>query len=284
MKKEKDNSLIKKTDFLVKFDPKKKKTLIVRGLKETVYKKVILFVYRDDSVHRLFDEEIKGVFGNKIAINHFYSPKNAFNYLLSNKVDLVISEVLFEDIDGISFLNACKTLYFRLPFIIFSAYDYFEEWFKKFKPDFYIVISSDFSELFDATNKCLEYNFNTDETNLKIKQAEIGNLYNLGLAHYEINNYNEALQAFREAVKINPDHAKAFYGIGNIHMKLARHSEAIEAFKQAISLDSNFKDAHFNLGLSYLALGQKSKALEEYEILQKVNAKLAEELFNKIYK
>ncbi|GBD99033.1 photosystem I assembly protein Ycf3 [bacterium BMS3Abin07] len=171
-----------------------------------------------------------------------------------------------------------------MPFIIFSAYDYFEEWFKKFKPDFYIVVSPDFSELFDAIEKCLEHNFNTDEINLKIKQEEIGSLYNLGLAHHEINEYDEALQAFRGAVKIKPDHAKAFYGIGNIHMKLARHTEAIEAFKQAILFDNNFEGAHFNLGLSYLALGQKSKALEEYKILQKINAKLAEELFNEIYK
>ena len=88
-KEDRDKSLIKKADSLAPFDSQKKKRLIVRGLKETELQKIILLVDENEHVHRLYDEEFKDIFGNNIELVHFNSPKDAFKYLLSNKVNLV---------------------------------------------------------------------------------------------------------------------------------------------------------------------------------------------------
>ena len=58
----------------------------------------------------------------------------------------------------------------------------------------------------------------------------------------------------------------------------------MEAFKQAIQLQPDLALAHFGLGESYLLLGDKSSALEEYKILKTLDQNLANELFNLIYK
>ncbi len=59
MKKDNKGSLIKKEGSLVKFDPGKKKELVVRGLDELDLQKIILYVGLDSGIHKLFDKEIR---------------------------------------------------------------------------------------------------------------------------------------------------------------------------------------------------------------------------------
>ena len=68
MENENKTSLIKKADSLLKFDPKKKKELIIRGLKETGLIKTILLLDSDKNIHSLVDEELREAFGNQIRL------------------------------------------------------------------------------------------------------------------------------------------------------------------------------------------------------------------------
>ena len=115
MKNDNKNSLIKKADSFLKFEPKKKKDLIIRGLKEIdigkelsqlkdaeyyfnqgfeylnsekYQKAAVLLVDDIIHIHRLYDdEEFNDAFGNKIKLVHFNSTTAAFDYLISNKLD-----------------------------------------------------------------------------------------------------------------------------------------------------------------------------------------------------
>ena len=62
------------------------------------------------------------------------------------------------------------------------------------------------------------------------------------------------------------------------------HKESIEPFKQAIRIDPDNVAAHTALGIAYYSLGDKSSALEQYKILKKLDAEMADLLFNLIYK
>jgi tetratricopeptide (TPR) repeat protein len=62
-----------------------------------------------------------------------------------------------------------------------------------------------------------------------------------------------------------------------------RYSKAIEAFKQAIRINPNDAEAHYGLGMTYYVANDISSALEEYKILKNLNPELADELFNLIY-
>ncbi len=65
---------------------------------------------------------------------------------------------------------------------------------------------------------------------------------------------------------------------------LGKYKEAIEEFKQAIKIDPNLAKAHYCLGLAYLSLNDKGSALEQYKILKRLDSGLAKELFNDIHK
>jgi tetratricopeptide (TPR) repeat protein len=57
----------------------------------------------------------------------------------------------------------------------------------------------------------------------------------------------------------------------------------VDAFKQAIRLKPDDAKAHYGLGLAYFLLGDRGAALEEYRILKDMDADLAGELFKLLY-
>ena len=46
--------------------------------------------------------------------------------------------------------------------------------------------------------------------------------------------YKEAIEAYKQAIRINPDDAKAHSNLGNAYDSSGMNKEAIEAYKQAI--------------------------------------------------
>ena len=53
------------------------------------------------------------------------------------------------------------------------------------------------------------------------------------------------------------------------------YQKAIEAYKQAIKIKPDYALAHYSLGKAYLVTGDKGSALEEYNILKTLDADLA---------
>jgi tetratricopeptide (TPR) repeat protein len=60
--------------------------------------------------------------------------------------------------------------------------------------------------------------------------------------------------------------------------------EAIEACKQAIRINPDNAEAHFALGAAYAFLNDRVSALEQYKILKSLDLERANKLFNRIYK
>jgi len=60
--------------------------------------------------------------------------------------------------------------------------------------------------------------------------------------------------------------------------------EEIEAYKQAIRINPDYVEAHYNLGLAYVLLNDRGSALKQYKILENLDTELANELFNFMYK
>jgi tetratricopeptide (TPR) repeat protein len=61
------------------------------------------------------------------------------------------------------------------------------------------------------------------------------------------------------------------------------YKEAIESFKQAIKINPDDAKVHISLGLAYLGLNDRGSAMEQYKILKKLDTELANKLFNAIY-
>ena len=106
----------------------------------------------------------------------------------------------------------------------------------------------------------------------------------LGNVYYILSKYKEAIEAFKQAIRIFPDYATTHYNLGNAYGKLSMFKEAIEPYKQAIRINPDYASAHCYLGIAYLGLNDRGSALEQYKILKTLGSKLANMLFNEIYK
>ena len=115
--------------------------------------------------------------------------------------------------------------------------------------------------------------------------------YYLGMCYGELGRYQEAEVAYKQAIRLDPNDYNSIFSLGFIYMRMGRHEEAVTAFKQAIPAckqairhNPDNVQAHYCLGMLYLTLKGRPAAFEEYKILQTLDKKMANELFNSIYK
>ncbi len=91
----------------------------------------------------------------------------------------------------------------------------------------------------------------------------------LGLCYARLGRYDEAIGAYKQAICIKPDDASSYSEIGDIYEKINRHKEAIEAYNQAIDTYKrkiNIKsDESFDTAWSYNGLGDIYLKLGRYD-------------------
>jgi tetratricopeptide (TPR) repeat protein len=72
---------------------------------------------------------------------------------------------------------------------------------------------------------------------------------NLGVALAVEGKYQEAIDHYKNAIKINPDYEDAYYNLGNAFKDQGNIEEAEKYFRETIRINPNFADAHNNLGI-----------------------------------
>lgn len=65
-------------------------------------------------------------------------------------------------------------------------------------------------------------------------------MYNLGIAHFNLEENEKALNLFKKALIYNPDYEYCYYNIGLIHESEKHFEEALECYEKALSIDENF--------------------------------------------
>lgn len=92
--------------------------------------------------------------------------------------------------------------------------------------------------------------------------------FNLGLANYYLKQYREAVESYRQAIRIDPyNAADAYYALGLVYRDWARPDDEIQAYKQAIRLRSDYTSAYERLGSRYLKSKRYAEAIEVYKQL-----------------
>jgi tetratricopeptide (TPR) repeat protein/tRNA A-37 threonylcarbamoyl transferase component Bud32 len=74
---------------------------------------------------------------------------------------------------------------------------------------------------------------------------------------------DEAIKAYREAIRLQKDNAEAHNNLGSALRDKGRLDEAIPEYREAIRLRKDYAEAHCNLGLVLLGQGQFRQAVEE---------------------
>ncbi|HKK83055.1 MAG TPA: tetratricopeptide repeat protein, partial [Atribacterota bacterium] len=99
----------------------------------------------------------------------------------------------------------------------------------------------------------------------------------------ETDQYQKAVETFKEAIKQTPDDADAQYALGWSYGKLQDYEQAKKSFQETIRIQPDYVYAHYGLGIAYLSLGERNLALEEYKILKELDNEIANLLFDQIY-
>ena len=87
--------------------------------------------------------------------------------------------------------------------------------------------------------------------------------YNRGLEFIGSENYLSAVEAFKQAIQIDPSRKEAYEAVGTVYLTdLAQTTEAIEAFQTVIQLVPNHARAHQMLGIAYLRQNAYQKAIQ----------------------
>ncbi len=108
--------------------------------------------------------------------------------------------------------------------------------------------------------------------------ATANGLFLAGRDFLSLHKDREALKAFKESIKLNPNVAEAHYGVGFANFRMGRFRDAVDAFKKATQLAPQMAKAHYGLSLAYQELGMDRQLLEEYRILQTLDKTLAKKL------
>ena len=94
---------------------------------------------------------------------------------------------------------------------------------------------------------------------------------------YRDDQDEQAVQAFQEAVKLDPDLAEAHFRLGLGYEALGKREEseaeykkAVETYRKYLADHEDDSEAHYDLGQTYAGLGQYSEAIREYRLATKL--------------
>ena len=88
--------------------------------------------------------------------------------------------------------------------------------------------------------------------------------FNLANALYVLGETDEAAAEFGQAVRYDPDYAEAWNNLGTLLTEGEQRDEAIAAFGRALAVVPQYADAHFNLAETLAAAGCTSEACKHW--------------------
>ncbi|MBI5206167.1 MAG: tetratricopeptide repeat protein [Candidatus Firestonebacteria bacterium] len=84
---------------------------------------------------------------------------------------------------------------------------------------------------------------------MKLFKSEFEKYYEQGLAYHNIDKFDEAIAQFKKASEIKPDDARIYFSLGNVYNVKGMHKEAVDAYKQCLKLNPQFSKARYMLKL-----------------------------------
>ena len=101
---------------------------------------------------------------------------------------------------------------------------------------------------------------------LKINPEAYEPLLNRGVALYRVAKFKDAESSFRASLKVKPDSAVSYYYLGRTLNKLSRNDDAEAAFLTCLKMSpDDFQEAHRLLAAIYLDRGALPRVIEQLE-------------------
>ena len=102
-----------------------------------------------------------------------------------------------------------------------------------------------------------------------------------GNVYFELGNYDEAIAAYTQAIRLKPDDAKAYYNRGNAKGDLGDYFAAIADYDTAIRLKPDNAAAYVNRGNAKGDLGDYFAAISDYDAAIRLKPDYADAYYNR---
>ena len=97
------------------------------------------------------------------------------------------------------------------------------------------------------------------------RQLQARAWFSVGYLNSEEDNWKEAIDAYNEAIQLNPDMAEAYNNRGVARNDLGEYEAALVDLNEAIQLKPDQAEAYNNRGVTKKALGRLDEAREDYQ-------------------
>ncbi len=91
-----------------------------------------------------------------------------------------------------------------------------------------------------------------------------------GVAYEMLHDYDEAIQALLAARSLAPGVKQIPFNLGNNYFALKQYSSAVDAYSQAIAVDPTFSKPYLNRANALVNLGDYRSALRDYRRYQEL--------------
>ncbi|MEN3334150.1 MAG: hypothetical protein V7641_3515 [Blastocatellia bacterium] len=117
----------------------------------------------------------------------------------------------------------------------------------------------------------LEEAINTYRQALRIKADDPVARNSLGTALQTLGKLEEAISEYREALRIRPDYVNAHYNLGTSLLSLGKPEEAVKHFQEVLRLGPEDADAYNDLGSALAIQGEMAQAAVQFEKALRLN-------------
>jgi len=101
-----------------------------------------------------------------------------------------------------------------------------------------------------------------------------------GNLHYNLQQYEQAIQNYNKALELKPDFPKALYNRGIAYRYVGQYERAIQDYDKALELRPDYPEALVNRGLAYIHLGQYEQAIQDFNRAVELRADYATPRYN----
>jgi tetratricopeptide (TPR) repeat protein len=100
-----------------------------------------------------------------------------------------------------------------------------------------------------------------NETAKPLPSHEEDIFYQKALRYHRADKLDQAIQMYRQVIRVNPDHRDALFNLSSAYLQLAAYSDAYPLLKQLEMSDHRNPDILVNLAIAEIGLGRPAEAI-----------------------
>jgi tetratricopeptide (TPR) repeat protein len=106
---------------------------------------------------------------------------------------------------------------------------------------------------------------------LRINPAHVDSEYELGEMARQARKWNEAIEHFGRALKIDPNATRVLIALGKTLVSAGRPAEAVQPLEKAVKLAPDDAGAHYQMYFAYLRVGREEEARKQLALYREVH-------------